>query len=301
MLRVLNITRYRTMKSYTCKSLIILLLSIFLAGCVRLITQFSPSLISNFTLSFFEECDPELARQSLPAELKLLEGLLKNDPQNKQLLATLSAGFTGYSMLFVEEENPERASELYLRARDYGLKALGRKGSFLRASSLNEDKTRTGLKTIGEREIEALFFTTMPWQAWINLNLDKPVALAQMGVAQACLERVLEINPQYFYGVPYVLMGAVLAAKPGLAGGNALQARGYFEKAMQVTDGKFYLVQYYFARYYAVRIQDKQLFVRLLKDLTKRRPDELKEACLINAVMRQRAKTLLNVSGDLFL
>ena len=234
------------MKSYTCKLFIIPLLSLLLAGCVRLITQFSPGLISNLTLTFFEECDPEFARHSLPAELKLLEGLLKNDPQNKQLLTTLSVGFTGYSMLFVEEENPERASEFYLRAKDYGLKALGRKGFFLRASNLNVDKTRTELQSIGERDFEALFFTTMPWQAWINLNLDKPVALAQMGIAQACLERVLEINPEYFYGVPYVLMGTVLAAKPGLAGANAVQARSYFEKAMQVTDGKFYLVQYYY-------------------------------------------------------
>ncbi|MDZ7697032.1 MAG: hypothetical protein U5R49_08975 [Deltaproteobacteria bacterium] len=34
-------------------------------------------------------------------------------------------GFTGYAMLFVEEASPERASMLYLRARSYGMRALG--------------------------------------------------------------------------------------------------------------------------------------------------------------------------------
>jgi hypothetical protein len=40
------------------------------------------SMIPGFTSAFFEECDLKLAEASLPAELKLMEGLLKNDPGN---------------------------------------------------------------------------------------------------------------------------------------------------------------------------------------------------------------------------
>ena len=70
------------------------------------------SLIPNLTRAFFEECDLDLARQSLPAQLKLMEGLLKDAPQNREILTALCMGFTGYAMLFVEEEDPERASGL---------------------------------------------------------------------------------------------------------------------------------------------------------------------------------------------
>ena len=279
----------------------IFLIILFLTGCAKLLTRLSPSLITNLTRTFFEECDPELARLSFPADLKLMEGLVKNDPQNKQLLTALSMGFTGYSMLFVEEEDPERASRLYLRARSYGFRALGRKGAFLKESGLNAENIRAKLNTFGESDFKALFYTTMSWHAWINLNLDKPAALAQMGIAQACLGRVLELNPGYLYGTPYVLMGTILAATPGLAGGDARQAKVYFEKAMEVSKGKFYFVQYYFARYYAVRIQDRRLFQKLAQEAVHGHPSELKDACLINSVMQQKAKKLLNMTEDLFL
>lgn len=289
------------MKIFTLKMLIIILLIPILSCCIKLVTQFSPSLIPNLTQTFFEECDPELARLSFPADLKLMEGLVKNDSQNKQLLTALCTGFTGYSMLFVEEEDPERASRLYLRAKGYGFRALGRKGAFLKESGLNTENIRAKLNTFGEREFKALFYTTMSWHAWINLNLDKPAALAQMGIAQACLERVLELNPGYLYGTPYVLKGTILAARPGLAGGNAHQAKVYFEKAMAVSKGEFYFVQYYFARYYAVRVQDRRLFRKLAQEAVQGHPSELKDACLINSVMQQKAKKLLNMTEDLFL
>jgi len=289
------------MKNPLRNALLLTVLIPVLSGCVKLVTQLSPSLIPNLTQTFFEECDAELARLSFPSELKLMEGLVRNDPENKQLLTALCMGFTGYSMLFIQEEDPERASRLYLRARHYGLRALGRKGAFLKESNVDSERLQAKLKTLGEREFKALFYTTMSWHAWINLNLDMPAALAQMGVAQACLKRVLELNPGYLYGTPYVLMGTLLAAKPGLAGGDARQAKVFFEKGMEVSQGKFYFVQYYFARIYAVRIQDRELFQKLAQEIVQGHPSEPKDVCLINSIMQQKAKKLLGMTEDLFL
>jgi len=278
----------------TCKILIVLLLFLSLfAGCVKLALQLSPTLIPNLTQVLFEECDTDIARLSMPADLKLIEGLLKNDPENKQLLTTLCMGFTGYTMLFIEEEDPERASKLYLRARNYGFKALG--------LMIDKDNILNRLTNIDNRELQALFWTTMSWNAWINLNLDKPIAIAQLSIAQACLEKVLEINPDYFYGTPYILMGSILASKPALLGGNKEKARECFEKAINLNNGKFFLAQYYFAKYYAVRIQNKDLFFKLIKDIDSTDPYELKEACLINVVMKQKTKRLMKMSDELFL
>jgi hypothetical protein len=288
-------------KRFAHSLFILILLFPLTAGCVRLLTNVSPSLIPSFTQTFFEECDPELARVALPADLKLMEGLLKNDPANRQLLTALCMGFTGYSMLFIEDENPERASRLYLRARDYGIEAIGRRGAFLRSSSASVEDIQKKLKRFGEREIEALFCTTMSWHAWISLNIDKPAALAQMGIAQSCLERILEMNPAHFYAAPCVLMGTILAAKPGLAGGDANRARVYFEKAMEISQGQFYFVHYNYAKYYAVRVQDRALFTELIQKILDGQPDQLPEACLINSVMQQKAKRLLAMSEDLFI
>ena len=284
-----------------CKILIVILLCLpFLAGCVKLALKLSPSLIPNLTQVFFEECDTDIARLSMPADLKLIEGLLKNDPKNKQLLTTLCMGFTGYTMLFIEEEDPERASKLYLRARNYGFKALGLMKPISEEVGPERNNILNRLANINNEELQILFWTTMSWNAWINLNLDKPIAIAQLSIAQACLEKVLEINPDYFFGTPYILMGSILASKPALLGGNKEKARECFEKAINLNNGKFFLAQYYFAKYYAVRIQNKGLFFKLIKDIDSIDPYELKEACLINVVMKQKTKRLMKMSDELF-
>ncbi len=272
-----------------------------LSGCVKMALKLTPSFVPRLSQAFFEECDPNLAKDSLPGSLKLMEGLLKNDPKNEQLLTTLCAGFAGYAMLFVEDEDPERASALYLRARNYGFRALGQEAPHSGNSRLGDETIRKLLKNTGERHIEALFWTTMSWNAWINLNLDKPAALGELGSAQTFLNRILEIKPGYFYGAPYILMGSILSSMPGPLGGDASTAKEYFEKAIQESDGRFFLAHYYLARYYAVRVQDKDLFFEFIEKVERASPEELKEACLINAVMKQKSKRLKEMSEELFL
>ncbi len=261
----------------------------------------SPSLFPNFAATIFEECDPELAKTSIPPNLKLMEGLLKNDPENKKILTTLSMGFVGYSLLFIEPEDQERASAFYVRALEYGIRSLGNKGVPLRNRDGGLEPVRAALKNMDQKDLEALFWTTLSWNAWINLNLDKPNALAQMGACEACLKRVLELDEHFFYGAPHILMGASLAARPPLLGGSPEKARVHFEQAMQENHGKFYLAQVYFAKYYAVRVQDKELFLRVLAEVIHGNPGELKEVCLINRVMQSRAQELAKQAGDLFL
>ena len=282
------------MKNLRCLFLFLGLLMLPAGGCARLAMPVASSMIPGFTSAFFEECDLKLAEASLPAELKLMEGLLKNDPSNSRILTALCMGFTGYAMLFVEDESPERASGLYLRAKTYGMKAMG----------INEAGSRRMMDRIKEtprEKIEALFWTTMAWNAWVNLNLDQPAAIGESALAETCLKRVLEIEPRFYHGAPYVLMGTLLSARPKMLGGNAPKAKVYFEKAISLSDGKFLLAQYYFARYYAVRVQDKALFETLVETVAKAKPGELKNACLINQAVKGKMEILAEMEDDLFL
>jgi tetratricopeptide (TPR) repeat protein len=279
-------------KFYFTLFLALLLLSS--GGCTRLVMPIASSMIPGFTSAFFEECDLKLAEESLPAELKLMEGLLKNDPENQQILTSLCMGFTGYAMLFVEEENPERASRLYLRAKTYGLKAMG-------IETASSRQILSQIKKISRENIEMLFWTTMAWNAWVNLNLDKPAAIGESTLAEACLKRVLEIEPDFYYGTPYILMGSILAARPKMLGGNAPEAKSYFEKAIALSDGKFLLTQYYFARFYAVRVQDKKLFLTLAEAVAEAEPGDLKEACLINQAVKRKMAALAEMADELFI
>src|SRR5439155_7872253 len=87
---------------------------------------------------FATDNDPELVRDALPFGLKTLESLLGIVPRNHNLLLAACRGFTQYGYAFVQEDadyleaqDYERAKELrrralnlYLRARDYGVRGL---------------------------------------------------------------------------------------------------------------------------------------------------------------------------------
>ena len=153
---------------------------------------------------------------------------------------------------------------------------------------------------MNKKDLEPLLWAAISWNAWINLNLDKPSAIAQSNLPQACLKRAIELDVNYLNGLPYVAMGASLAARPKLFGGDIQQARSCFEKALKLSNRKFFLAQYYYIRYYAVRVQDKNLFFRLIKELANGRPHELKDVCLINTIMRKKAIELREMADEYF-
>jgi tetratricopeptide (TPR) repeat protein len=291
----------RTIRFWPIELLACLLLCGVLAGCAQVAVRGSSSLVPHFTGALFSECDPVLARNSLPSSLKMLEGLLRADPGNPRLLEALSMGYTGYAVLFLEDEAPERAERLLRRALGYGLDALGDRGRAVEAASMDPDALSRALQAMRAEDAERLFWAGLAWSGWVRLNLDDPEALAQLNAAKACLRRVIELDGTTFYGMPYAALGSVLSAVPPMLGGDPEEARALFEKAIAGNHGRFLLAKLYFARYYAVRVQDRALFVRLLDEIEQTDPDLLGEVCLLNAAARFQARGLRGQLDDLFL
>ena len=77
----------------------LLFIGLMLAGCSpsRMAVQVVLPLVESQVLAMQEERDPKLAKQAIPANLKILEGLLKQDPDNTWILENLAEGFCGYT------------------------------------------------------------------------------------------------------------------------------------------------------------------------------------------------------------
>ena len=75
----------------------LLFIGLMLAGCSpsRMGVQAALPLVASQFLAMQEERDPELAKQTIPANFKTLEGLLKQDPDNTWMLENLTEGFCG--------------------------------------------------------------------------------------------------------------------------------------------------------------------------------------------------------------
>ncbi|MGD9161157.1 MAG: TRAP transporter TatT component family protein [Desulfobacteraceae bacterium] len=276
----------------------ILIVTLSCTGCMKLAIRTSSELFQNISGSIFEECDPDMAKVAIPSNLKLLEGILKNDPDNPELLKLLSMGFCGYSMLFVEEDNKERASDLYYRATAYGLRAVGLNKN---PETINREELETLFKEPDKKGLDSLLWTTVSWSSWINLNLHKPSAIVQLGVVQLCIDKLTEKEPDLFYGLPYLLKGVILSARSPMLGGDYEKSKEYFDKALLSGNRNLFLSQYFYARYYCIGTQNKEMFTSLLTEIINKNKEYPNDLCLLNMVIRIKAETLLNNVDDYFI
>ena len=248
-------------------------------------------------VAFYEEPDPALARDAFPAQLKMLEGILQNDPGNPRLKRMLAEGFGGYAFLFLEETEPERAKGAYLRGRDYALSTLRAPLKDLNALTLEE--AGKALSSAGPADVEGLFWTGYGWGGWINLSKDTPEAVADLPKVVAIMERVNALSPGFYFGGAELFLGSYDAARPRMLGGDPAKAKARFEQALAFTEGRFLPAKVLYAQYYAVATQDADLFKKLLDEVVESK-DELPKARLANAVAKLKAKRLLKKTNDLF-
>lgn len=247
--------------------------------------------------SFHEESDPQLAREALPSQLKLMEGLLRSDPANRGLQALLAEAFGGYAYLFLEDSDPTRAAAAYLRGRDYAAAAL--RGPLAGLTSKNLDELGAALARAKAEDAPGLFWTAYGWGGWINLSKDSPDAVADLPKVAAMMERVQQLSPGFYYGGPDLFLGAYYALRPRLLGGDPAKAKAHFESAVASTQGRFLPAKVLYAQYYAVAAQDEELFKRLNQEVLDDQPD-LPAARLANAVAKLKARRLMEKSNDLF-
>jgi hypothetical protein len=247
-----------------------------------------------------EEPDLQLAEASISSDLKLLESVLRGDPDNPKLLLMTCRGYASYAMAFAEDTDPARARGFYLRARDFGLR-LFPQGSAL-GSALRSDPSSLpeALRHASMSDVPAIFWTAVAWGGYISLDLTDPDALAGLPRVQALMEWVREKDPGYFYGGADFFLGTIKGSRPPILGGDPAASREHFERALALNGGKFLLTYVYYARSYAVQTQDSTLFKQLLTAVDTASVDILPEARLSNAVARKKAVLLRERFNELF-
>ncbi len=281
-----------------------LLLILILNGCnvqKLMIRQLQP-VIHNSVAAFFEEGDLQIAEPALAANLKLVEGLLKSDPQNQEMLLVLAQGYAGYALAFAEDTNAVRARQLYLRARTYAWRLLQTTNASLAkqlqtASAVDFPRL---LQSAGKSDVPALFWIGFSWSSYINLSLEDPQAILDLAKVEPLMQRVLELDPTYFYGAVYLFFGSLYGQKPPLLGGNPNKAKQFFEKNLTLNNGKFLLTYVYAAQFYAAKVLDEQLFESYLQKVLHSSLDILPEIRLLNAVAQKKARRLLARKNEIF-
>ncbi len=190
----------RSSKVIIKKLLFILIPVIFVQSCSmnKFVIRQTGTIIEYGVAALYEETDLTIAEQALASNIKLLEGMIKGDPENEDLLLLTSQAFSGYTMGFVEDEEPERAKSLYLRGKEYGLKVLRMDDLFAQNEAATLDEFTMVVNQLDDEYLEAIFWTAFAWGSWINLSLDNPKALMELPRVEALMQRVLDLDESLF-------------------------------------------------------------------------------------------------------
>ncbi len=266
----------------------------------RLALRSTTSLLQNGAQAIYDEPDLQLAEDALPSHLELTRVLLQNDPDNRTLLSLAAEEFNGYAFLFLEQSQPERAKDFYLRGRNFALRALSQEPRFKNLAGLNEAEMARTLRTAGMKDVPDMFWAAFGWAGWINLSKDSPGALAQLPDAVAMMRRVLELSPDYHFAGPEIFFGVYYASRPAILGGSTTKAKDYFDRAIKITSGDYLMDYVLEARYLAVALQDKPLFVSLLERAQNSAPGKLPGAMLTDKAAKKEASELLRRVDDYF-
>ncbi len=283
------------------KKLALLVSALLLQGCIQTMAIRTMGGIMDYGLEAFnEEGDLRLAEGALASNLKLVEALIKGDPQNTKLLLMASQGFSAYALAFAEDDSIERARVFYLRARDYAMRVLTRNRKISEAFDKDLAAFQAALATLTKDDVPAVFWTAFGWGSCINITRSDVGVVADLPKVIAMMEFVRQTEPTFYHGGPYLILGSIEGSMPQVLGGKPEKAKEYFERAIAVNGGKFLLTYVYYAKTYAVQTQNQELFESLLKEVDDASPDILPEARLSNAIAKKKARLLRDHVNDLF-
>jgi len=289
----------------------LLALAVGLSGCSikRLATSSMADALAGSGDVFASDDDPQLVREAVPFALKTYESLLAELPRHRALLVATAAGFTQYAHAFIrrdaellEEKDLDaglqgrrRARRLFLRGRDYALRALeiGHPGlaSELKAARLGR------LAETGGRDVEALFWAGAAWGGAISVLKDDAELLGDLSAVEAMLRRVIELDETFARGQAHEVM---VSLEAGLAGGSMDRAEAHFLRVVELTDGALASPYVTLAETVAVAKQDRARFVALLERALAVDPGKEKPLRLANVLAQERARWLLGRADELF-
>lgn len=280
------------MKRY-CPFLSLLLILFTLNSCSfnSMAVSGSSSLLYNASTEAEAEPNYEIFKSGVPGNLMLMEGLLAESPENKDILLTLTKGYAGVAFAVNEtemhsEEWSEAKSETgktqalfnYTRAMNFGLRYLKTQNISL-SELLEKVNEPQGVGHLLEKrlsndkkDLELVLFTAQSIGALINLQKDNISLVAQLPLAKSMFDWVCMKKPQINYGTCDIFYGAFEAGRPKMLGGNPEKGKEIFLQAIAKHPHNW-LIRTSFMQYYLIPQNDKDGFLVQMDYLKKKQAE----------------------------
>lgn len=277
-------------------------LAVLLGGCGitgKIAVRSMAPILQDTVDATYRSRDLLLVRDGIPSNLLLLRGLCESDPGREEVRTLAVQLFYSYGFGFLEDSDPPRAREAYREGLRLGREGLRRHGWFrdTEGGALPEP---AALRRVSKEDVPLLFWTLANWASLVSLSVSDPEAVADLPRIEAYLGRILELDPEFFHGMPHVMEGTILTLRPRIAGGNPEQGLAHFEEAMRISGRKLLLFQVLCAKYYCRQTMDAACFEANLKEVLEAPEDIYPEFQLLNQIARAKAGWLMERRDDYF-
>lgn len=265
---------------HTLYSLTICILTLASCSTVNKVAVSSSSgVIYSAAQQSMSEPNYEIFKNGLSGNLLLIEGLLSQAPNDKDLLATLNKGYAGYAFAVNEtqiledalnenkEESGKRNALLnYTRSIEFGKRYLAQyKINFSDLVELmNEPHGIIKLLDFkldgkSKRDKELVLFTAQSLAGIINLEKDNIGLVSQLPIAKEMFDWVCLKDSSINYGMCEIFYGAYEAGRPTMLGGNPTLGKEYFLKAI-LKHPHNWLIRTSYIQYYLIPQLDEEGF-----------------------------------------
>jgi predicted anti-sigma-YlaC factor YlaD len=262
---------------------------------------------------FASDDDIQLVGDALPFTLKTVESLLVEVPEHKGLLLTAASGFTQYSYAWVdlealamEDSDPGRASEtrqrakkLYVRGRNYALRAVElTRDDFI--AGLRKDPSGT-LAPFTRENIPELYWLSVSWAAAIAADKSDMDMVADLNLIDPIISRCIELDESYEQGALHEFMISYQGGRSPLQGGGPSLAREHFDRAIELSGNTRVGARVSLAESVSLNEQNRDEFEQVLGEVLAFDVDAHVETRLANLIAQKRARLLLARADNLFL
>ncbi len=280
----------------------VILFFVFSTGCssTKFMVNSMEPLMEHMNTAVNKHTDVELVKAAMPAALLQLDGLIEASPDNAKLLVRTAEAYNGYTFVFVEGRDNDRARKLYWRAFEYAGRTLKQNRRVAAAFDGPVDEFEASLQSLDKKDVPAMFWAASSWLSWAGLNVDDPEIFLALPKIKVLLKRCIEVDETYRYGIAHAVLGVLHASRPAAHGGKPELAKAAFDRAFAISERKLLLFQLMYAKYYAYQIQDRALFVKTLDEIINAPEDLLPAMGFANAAARKKAVVMRNNVDEIF-
>ncbi len=295
--------------------LLSVMLIVIINGCSirRLaVNSLADTLASEGLSVYATDDDPELIGEALPFALKTIESLLQMTPKHRGLLVTAASGFVQYAHAYVlspanslesidletARKGRARAKRLFLRARDYGLRALELSSPGITQMLIKDPPT--AVRLLKRDDVPELYWTGVAWGSAISVAKDDMALVGDVPIVQALLERALQLDESWGDGAIHEFFLVFNAGRSEAEGGGIEKAEAHFARAMELNGGRSIAPLVSLAETVCVKQQDRQRFKSLLSEALAFDVNLYPEKRLSNILAQRRAAELLKNIDELF-